>query len=897
MKNRYKAFLSYSHHARLEVVEKLHSALQQFAKPLFSVRAIRVFRDKTDLEANPGLWPRIEKALDESEYLVLLASPQAATSKGVKKELSYWLSKPGKTAEILIVLIAGSLHWDDQIGDFDWQSTDALPDVLKGRFENEPLYIDLTWAERPADLQFQKDRFRDVAATLCSKLRDIEKSKLYGDDVRQHRNLVLLRNLVVGAILLLLLVVTLLWRDTVAKQRQIEQELARTKRSYYALAMSRIQRMWQLDPAGALSFLQDDREYPPDLRDFTWHFFVDLCRRELQSERIPHPAASLSALSSNGHYYVIVTDDNSLYLYDLSKNARAASIQLPDAPTAVSVSGDGNIVAAALDSIGVWTQHSLSEPLWLRGHKGRIHKIALSMDGRQLASAGADRTLRIWDVGKGHEIRSVKFHAAVLSELVFSPDGKCLSFGINGQPYLLDLVAGQLRSFSARHAEVVSSLAFSADGSLLASGSVVGDARSYEHNLLVFDVDSYAKLKNIVGFRSAVISLAFAPDKSLLAAGGGSDIWLFEVETGKLITTLKGHDSSPSYLGFAGSEELLSISSDESVEMRDRIQATTEALMVKKWDASQTATNAVIDTGEYVRTLRFSADSSSIVIVTAFPFEAWRFRKDGRKERFIYPVGREISDAIIHPFEDVVFVVQSIGGPGAHHGSLAAWDLNANSVRQLLEFDENIYLHALSPDGEQLAVGDANGIHIYSTADGARLAEFKGLVVSGRAVLLPGEEVLAATNSRGELELVDITGRFRPETPGLEKASLLSLSPDGQILAIADDLPSIRLFDTSKSEFTSEIVLDAKSSCLVFSPDGRVLASGHDDGTLRLWDPRIGVIRGAFDRGDKAILGLSFSPDSRRLASITSSGRLVEIFGGRRGSWASHHRTDLVSPR
>ena len=60
---RFDAFLSYSHAADGRLAPALRNGLHRFAKPLFEMRALRVFRDETSLSANPALWPSIEAAL------------------------------------------------------------------------------------------------------------------------------------------------------------------------------------------------------------------------------------------------------------------------------------------------------------------------------------------------------------------------------------------------------------------------------------------------------------------------------------------------------------------------------------------------------------------------------------------------------------------------------------------------------------------------------------------------------------------------------------------------------------------------------------------------------------------------------------------------------------------
>ena len=115
----YNAFISYSHTADPRLPPAVQSALQRFARPWYRLRALHVFRDKTSLAATPELWGAIERALQGSAYFVLLASPQAAESQWVRKEIQFWLAnKSAKT--ILIVVTDGSIAWDDSRADFDW---------------------------------------------------------------------------------------------------------------------------------------------------------------------------------------------------------------------------------------------------------------------------------------------------------------------------------------------------------------------------------------------------------------------------------------------------------------------------------------------------------------------------------------------------------------------------------------------------------------------------------------------------------------------------------------------------------------------------------------------------------------------------------------------------------
>jgi hypothetical protein len=81
------AFLSYAHRDR-RVPIAIQKGLQQIGRRLGQVRALRVFRDDTNLAANPDLWGKITEALDRSGFMIVALSPQSAVSHWVNEELT-----------------------------------------------------------------------------------------------------------------------------------------------------------------------------------------------------------------------------------------------------------------------------------------------------------------------------------------------------------------------------------------------------------------------------------------------------------------------------------------------------------------------------------------------------------------------------------------------------------------------------------------------------------------------------------------------------------------------------------------------------------------------------------------------------------------------------------------
>jgi hypothetical protein len=182
----YGAFFLYSHSKDKSLAASLQRSLERFATPWYASRRLRIFRDETDLAASPALWSSITSVLDKSKYIVLLASPEAASSSWVNREVRYWLEHRSET-EILIALTDGQLAWDGSAGDFDWNQTDALPQSLRGVFRDEPLYVDLRWARTESEFDLGNPRFRSAVASLAAPIIGRAVSELVHEEIRERR--------------------------------------------------------------------------------------------------------------------------------------------------------------------------------------------------------------------------------------------------------------------------------------------------------------------------------------------------------------------------------------------------------------------------------------------------------------------------------------------------------------------------------------------------------------------------------------------------------------------------------------------------------------------------------------------------------------------------------------
>src|SRR5262249_3082443 len=153
----------------------LQRGLRKLIRRAWLIPVLRVFRDKTSLSATPALWPAIEAALSSSTYFVLLASPEAARSSWVEREIEWWL-KHRPAHHLLRALPDRSLAWRAVQPDFGSSGAAALPACLFGQFHQEPGWGDMCWAKKVERLTVGRQQLRscvlDIAARLLGRAKD-----------------------------------------------------------------------------------------------------------------------------------------------------------------------------------------------------------------------------------------------------------------------------------------------------------------------------------------------------------------------------------------------------------------------------------------------------------------------------------------------------------------------------------------------------------------------------------------------------------------------------------------------------------------------------------------------------------------------------------------------------
>lgn len=202
--SKYKAFISYTHHSEMPLAVVLDKALTRFAKPWNRLRAMRLYRDVESQALTPDLLSAVEGAMENSEFLILLASPAAAASPWVPLEVAHWL-ETSSVEKLIIVVCDGEIEFDKDQGDFDWDKTNCLPHTLKGVYQSAPLYLDMRWARgAEEELNLDHPQFKDNVARLSASLNGMSKEDMLSEEVTQFRRTARIRNAAIATLSVLL---------------------------------------------------------------------------------------------------------------------------------------------------------------------------------------------------------------------------------------------------------------------------------------------------------------------------------------------------------------------------------------------------------------------------------------------------------------------------------------------------------------------------------------------------------------------------------------------------------------------------------------------------------------------------------------------------------------------
>ncbi|HEY7163557.1 MAG TPA: TIR domain-containing protein [Candidatus Binatia bacterium] len=890
----YKAFISYSHAADGKLAPAVQRALHHIAKPWYQRRTMRVFRDQTNLATSPGLWTSIQSALEDAEFFLFMASPAAAESLWVQKEVEWWL-KNRSWQKFLILLTDGNLSWDEAGRDVQWTATNALPKQLAGVFPEEPLYTDLRWAKNVDQLSLRHSQFRAGILELAATLLDRPKDELDGEDVRQHRRFTIIAWSAAATLVIFLIAAVL------AAYLATQQSNLATSRALGA----RAEALLPTNPELALLLAREAVRFKPD----------DQAEYALRQAILRNPRRMIHQTSAGRTVVANFAGPNSVVAAEPGKKAVVwgAADGRRIGEIAVTV-GDQLLLSRSPDhSLAVFQNDEsmftvYDSATWKPLRRMPGSQARFSRDGRSLTAVDG-QTVRQWIIPslesrnasialpEGYVVRDVSRDGTLVFLAEDAEVSAALIVDANSGATVARIPKAVLRAGSA----------FSPDDRFVVTDSMD------EAGFSLWEVRTGRRVRSFekpgYGSLGWTTYVAFNPDgKTFVAGNRNGQLHLWNVETGEWKGVRDVHRNDIGKIEFSrDGRTMLTVAADGVACLWDTGSMRCLAALGGKgddaWDIGFAPDSTRFFTTHMDGTVRIWHRDTWFPVLS-FPGEKSVLSEDGhtvvsvsqgQPVRLFDAATGKIKTALEYSSGEVDAVALNeraslIAVAFSRGVQLWSAESGKRTVQLGKESAETIAL-AFNPDGSQVITGSEHGsVRFWSTGDGRLLNRWNASPnrIGGIAVHPDGERVVLAEWDQGATVRHAKSGAVLWQARLNEEGAVVqgvSLSPDGRLLMVLGD-KFAHVWDLNSRKQVQILAGHTDETYSgAFSRDGRSMLTGsgymhargeppEDGNEVRLWDANSGRYVMSYRSAGLPVDLVSFGSDGATIFAASRDGMI-----------------------